>query len=152
MGKKNYSFVLLTGRFLFPTLAARIRYQNPLPTVPVNCYGKDSCIQAVAYADTISIQVDATRNNLLTPFVRRSFFHLYAKHATILFPISRLTFHELHHFLYQSSQHHQPVVNILAPRLSKTDADKMSVIAVCRKDPAGHNRNLVFHCLSSQFE
>ena len=53
--------VVLTGIFLFPTLAARIRYQNPLPTVPVNCYGKDSCIQAVAYADRISIRVDATQ-------------------------------------------------------------------------------------------
>ena len=54
---------LLTGLFLLPTLAARIEdHQNPLPTVPVNCYGKDSCIQAVAYAENISIRVDATQS------------------------------------------------------------------------------------------
>jgi hypothetical protein len=65
---------LLTGMVLFTSLATGKFPRRSAPTSPVNCYGKDSCIQAVAYADMISIRVDATQNNVLTPLIGGVFF------------------------------------------------------------------------------
>lgn len=49
----NFFVYLLTGTILFSTFVARfndaLSFRNPVPTAPVNCYGKDLCIRAVAY-------------------------------------------------------------------------------------------------------
>ena len=60
MDKKNYFYSSIDRNITFPYISGQTK-PNPLPTVPVNCYGKNSCIQAVAYADMISIRVDATQ-------------------------------------------------------------------------------------------
>ena len=107
---------------------------NPLPTAPVNCYGKDSCIQAAAYADLISIRVDATQNNVLTPpmyggvfFIDEPKYYRTRNVGTVkkfAIRVSRFT-RQLHHFLDQPSQHHQSIIHIFVPGFAKTDTDEM---------------------------
>jgi hypothetical protein len=45
---------------------------------------------------------------------------------------------KLHHLLNHFPQHHQSIICILSPRLAKTDADTIIVIAICRKQFSRH--------------
>jgi len=51
----------------------------------------------------------------------------------------------LHHFFNQPAKHHQPVINVIGPRLPVTYANEIGVIAAGGKYSAGNNRNFMFH-------